>query len=153
MPSIDTDNLTRCVQTLETALGGLERETPGSPMHNVFRGACQYEFQAILEITASLLRRRIRRYFATVNQVNELTFAGALREAQMAGLLSMDESGRWLDYRERHYAMAHRHGTDFAEQALEVLPSLVRDARNIAEVIGAETDTERRNLTSPVPCE
>ena len=118
-------------------------------MHNVFRDACLYQLQTILEQTAKLLRRRIRRYFATVNQVNELTFGRVFREAQKAGLLSLDECSRWLDYRERHYVMVHRHGSEFAEQALEVLPSLVRDARSIAEVIGAETDTERGNLTSP----
>ena len=33
-----------------------------------------------------------------------------------------------------------RHGSEFAEQALDVLPSLVEDGRRIAEVIGAETD-------------
>ena len=134
MPRINTDNLTRCVDTLEAALGGLQREEPGSQMYNVFRGACMNEFQVILELTASLLRRRLRPYFATVSQVNELTFRRVFREVAKAGLISVDECRRWLGYRE------HRYGGEFAEQALEVLPSLVQDGRRIAEVIGAETD-------------
>ena len=91
MPTIDTSNLTRGVDTLEAAFGGLQQEEPGTPMHNVFRDACLYQFQIILEHTASLLRRRIRRYFATVNQVNELTYGEVFREAEKAGLISRDE--------------------------------------------------------------
>ena len=140
MPRINTDNLTRCVETLEAALGGLRGEEPGSQMYNVFRGACVNEFQVILELTASLLRRRLRPYFATVSQVNELTFGRLFREAAKAGLISLNECRRWLGYRERRNVMAHRYGREFAEQALEVLPSLVEDGRRIAEVIGAETD-------------
>ena len=140
MPRINTDNLTRCVDTLEAALGGLRGEEPGSRMYNVFRGACMNEFQVILELTASLLRRRLRPYFATLSQVNELTFPGVFREAARTGLISTDECRRWLGYRDRRNVMAHRYGGEFAEQALEVLPSLVEDGRRIAEVIGAETD-------------
>ena len=109
-------------------------------MYNVFRGACMNEFQVILDLTASLLRRRLRPYFATASQVNGLTFPGVFREAARRGLISTDECRRWLVYRERCNVMAHRYGSEFAEQALEVLPSLVADARRIAEVIGAETD-------------
>ena len=142
MPRINTDNLTRCVETLDTALVGLRGEDPGSQMYNVFRGASMNEFQVVLDLTASLLRRRLRPYFATSRQVNELTFRRVFREAAKVGLISTEECQRWLGYRERRNVMAHRYGREFAQHALEVLPSLVEDGRRIADVIGAETDEE-----------
>ena len=74
MPRINTDNLTRSVDTLELALEGLREQVPGELMYDVFRGACMNEFQVVLELTASLLRRRLRPYFATFRQVSGLTF-------------------------------------------------------------------------------
>ena len=86
------------------------------------------EFQVVIELTASLLRRRLRPYFATVRQVSDLTFGQVFREAARLHLISLDECRRWLNYR------------DLAEEALTVLPPLIEDARRIAEVIGATTD-------------
>ena len=98
------------------------------------------EFQVVIELTASLLRRRLRPYFATVRQVNDLTFAQVFREAARLHLISLDECRKWLNYRDHRNAIGHRYGREFAEQALTVLLPLIEDARRIAEMIGAETD-------------
>ena len=140
MPIINTDNLTRSVNTLELALEGLRGQEPGELMYGVYRGACMNEFQVVIELTASLLRRRLRPYFATVRQVSDLTFGQVFREAARLHLISLDECRRWLNYRDYRNTIAHRYGREFAEQALTVLPALIEDARRIAEVIGAETD-------------
>lgn len=109
-------------------------------MYNVFRGACLNEFHVLLELTASLLRRRLRPYFATVSQVNDLTFGQVFREAGRLHLISLDECARWMDYRDHRNVIVHRYGREFAEQALTVLPPLIADARWIAVMIGTETD-------------
>ena len=140
MPSINTDNLTRCVNTLELALECLREQEPDELMYNVFRGACLTEFQIVFDLTASLLSTRLKPYFATARQVNDLTFGQAFREAARLHLISLDECRRWLDYRDHRNVIAHRYGMEFAEQALTVLPPLIEDARRIAVVIGAETD-------------
>ena len=140
MPRINTDNLTRSVDTLELALKGLREQEPGELMYDVYRGACMNEFQVVLELTASLLRRRLRPYFATVRQVGDLTFRQVFREAARLHLISLEECSGWLDYRDHRNTIAHRYGREFAEQALTVLPSLIEDSRRIAEMIGAETD-------------
>ena len=140
MPRINTDNLIQTVTTLELALEGLRGQEPGEPMYNVYRGACMNEFQVVLDLTASLLRRRLRPYFATIRQVNDLTFRQVFREAARLHLISLDECRRWLDYRDHRNRIAHRYGREFAEQALTALPPMIEDARRIAEVIGAETD-------------
>lgn len=98
------------------------------------------EFQVVLDLTESLLRRRLRPYFATIRQVNDLTFRQVFREAARLHLISLDECRRWLDYRDHRNRIAHRYGREFAEQALTALPPMIEDARRIAEVIGAETD-------------
>ena len=140
MPRINTDNLIQTVTTLELAVEGLRGQESGEPMYNVYRGACMNEFQVVLDLTASLLRRRLRPYFATIRQVNDLTFRQVFREAARLHLISLDECRRWLDYRDHRNRIAHRYGREFAEQALTALPPMIEDARRIAEVIGAETD-------------
>ena len=140
MPRINTINLLQTIDTLEAALEGLREQEPGSVMHNVFRGACINEFQVMLELTGSLLRRRLRPYFATARQVSDMTFGQVFREAARLNLISLDECRRWLGYRDHRNTIAHRYGREFAEQALTVLPTLIEDARRIAEVIGEETD-------------
>ena len=140
MPRINTDNLTLTIETLEAALEGLREQEPGTPMYNVFRGACMNEFQVLLELTASLLRRRLSPYFATARQVNDLTFGQVFRAAARLHIISLGECARWLGYRDHRNVIAHRYGREFAEQALTVLPPLIEDARRIAVAIGAETD-------------
>ena len=140
MPRINTDSLTRSIDTLELALECLREQEPDEIMFNVYRGACRYEFQVVLGITSSLLRRRLRPYFVTVSQVDGMTFGRLFREAARLHLISLDECRRWLSYRDHHNTAAHRYGREFAEQALTALPPVVDDARRIAEVIGAGTD-------------
>ena len=138
MPRISTDNLTGCVNTLELALEGLREQEPSELLYDVYSGACLNEFRVVIELTATLLRRRIRPYFATVRQVNDLTFGQVFLEATRLHLISLDECHRWLNYRDHHDTIAHRYGREFAEEALTVLPPLIEDARRIAVVIGVQ---------------
>ena len=140
MPRISTDNLTGCVNTLELALEGLREQEPGELLYDVYSCTCLNEFRVVIEPTATLLRRWIRPYFATVRQVNDLTFGQVFREATRLHLISHDECHRWLNYRDHHDTIAHRYGREFAEEALTVLPHLIEDARRIAVVIGVEID-------------
>ena len=140
MPRINTDSLTRSIGTLELALECLREQKPDEIMLNVYRGACRYESQVVLGLTSSLLRRRLRPYFAAVSQVDEMIPGRVFREAARLHLISVDECSRWLNYGDHQNRIAHRYGREFAEQAITVLSPLIKDARRIAEVIGAETD-------------
>ena len=80
------------------------------------------EFQVAPELTASLLRRRLRPYFATIMQVNDFTFGQVFREAARLRLISLDERHRWLSYRDHRSRIAHRYGREFEEQSLTALP-------------------------------
>ncbi len=140
MPRIDTDSLTRSIDTLELALECLREQKPDEIMFNVYRGACRYEFQVMLGLISSLLRRRLRPYFAAASRVDGMTFGRIFREAARLHLISLDECRRWLNYRDHQNRIAQRYGREFAEQTLTALSPIVEDARRIAEVIGAETD-------------
>ena len=140
MPRINTDSITRSVNTLELALECLHEQEPGEVMYSVYRSACINEFQVIMKLTDSLLRRRLRPYFVMVSHVNELTLGRVFRESARRNLISVEECQRWLGYRDHRDAIVHRCGGESAECALAVLPSLVKDGRRIASVIGAETD-------------
>ena len=140
MPRINTDSITRSVSTLELALECLREQEPGEVMYDVYRSACINEFQVIMELTNSLLRSRLKPYFATVSQVNELTLGRVFRESARRSLISVEECQRWLGYRDHRDEIAHRYGKELDERALTALASLVEDGRRIASVIGAETD-------------
>ena len=133
------DSITRSVNTLELALECLRERESGEVMYAVYRSVCMNEFQVIMELTDSLLRRRLMPYFATVSQVNELTLGRVFRESARRSLISVEECQRWLGYRNHRDAIAHRYGGELAECVLAVLPLLVEDGRRIAAVIGAET--------------
>lgn len=140
MPRINTDSLARSIDTLELALECLREHKPDEIMFKVYRGACRYEFQVVLGLTSSLLRRRLRPYFAAVSQVDGMTLGRVFREAARLHLISLDECSRWLNYRDHQNRITHCYSREFAKQALTVLPFIVEDARRIAAVIGAETD-------------
>ena len=107
MPRINTDSITRSVSTLELALECLREQEPGEVMYDVYRSACINEFQVIMELTDSLLRRRLRPYFASVSQVNELTLGRVFRESARRSLISVEECQRWLGYRDHRDEIAH----------------------------------------------
>ena len=140
MARIYTDNLTRSIGTLELALDELGKHEPGEFIYDVFRSACIKEFEVIIELSASLLRRRLRPYFGTVRQVRDMTFARVFKEAARLHLISLDEVERWHDYREYRNDTAHQYGSQFAEAAIRILRPFIDDARRLAEMIGEETD-------------
>ena len=133
--TINTDFLTRCIGTLELALEQLQRHEPGEFIYEVFRSACVKEFEIILEQSGSLLRRRLRPYFASNRQADRLAFRDIFRYAAKHGLISLQECERWFEYRDNRNDTAHLYGEDFAETTLTLLPDFISDAKKLARVI------------------
>ena len=135
---IDTSGLRRCIGTLEAAFAHLQRENPDEAMRDIFRAACDKQFELVLEIGGSLLRKRIREFFASNREADRLTFRDAFRHAAKRGLVSAEACERWLQYRDIRNASAHDYGAHLAETALELLPAFIVDAQALAEAV-AET--------------
>lgn len=140
MATINTDFLSRCIGTLDLAIEQLKQHEPGEFIYEVFRSACVKEFEIILEQSGSLLRKRLRSYFASNRQADTLVFKDVFRYAARHGLISMDACERWLEYRDHRNETAHLYGEEFAETTLVLLPRFISDAEELARVISEATD-------------
>ena len=132
---IDTSGLRRCIGTLETAFAHLRQESPDGPMRDIFRAACDRQFELVLEVGGALLRRRLRDFFASGREADRLTFRDSFRHAAKHALVTAEACERWLQYRDVRNASAHDYGERFAETALELIPAFAADARALADAI------------------
>jgi nucleotidyltransferase substrate binding protein (TIGR01987 family) len=138
--TVDTDFLDRCIETLDTAFARLDEAQAGGLAREIVRAACVKEFELVLEQSGSLLRKRLRPYFASNQQVDRLTFKDRFRHAAKHGLISVEGCERWLTYRDHRNDTAHQYGENFAEATLALLPAFIADARALAAAIAEEPD-------------
>lgn len=132
---INTDFLTRCIRVLETALEQLQQYDEDTVWYDIFRTACVKEFELILEQSGSLLKKRLRPYFASNRQADQLTFKNLFRHAAKHGLISVESCERWLEYRDHRNDTAHQYGEGFAEATLALVPQFIADAKELVQVI------------------
>lgn len=137
---INTDFLVRCVNTLEAAFDHLRTMEPSDSVYEIYRAASVKEFELVLEQSGSLLKKRLRPYFASNRQVDRLTFRNTFRHAARHGLISAAACERWLEYRDARNDTAHQYGEGFAEITLKLLPQFVIDARELVSVIREQMD-------------
>ena len=138
MSTLNTDYFSRCIQTLEQAHVHLVTLSKEDLIYDIYRAACVKEFEIILEQAGKLLKKCLREYFATPKQADQLNFKDIFRFAAKHSLLELEESERWLRYRDNRNATAHDYGVDFAEQTLVLLPQFITDAKHLHQVIQAK---------------
>ena len=138
--AINTDFLTRCINTLESAFEQLQQREPSDELYDIFRAASVKEFELVLEQSGKLLTKRLRPYFASNRQADKLTFKNAFRHAAKHDLISVAACERWLVYRDNRNNTAHDYGEQFAETTLKLLPSFIQDARDLARIIAQDAD-------------
>ena len=136
MSEINTDYFSRCIATLERAFNGLQGLLVDDDFYDIYRAACVKEFELVLEQAGKLLKKRLKPYFASSKQVDQLTFKDIFRHAARHGLLELEESERWLIYRDNRNDTAHDYGEAFAEETLRLLPQFIVDAKRIQIVLG-----------------
>ena len=108
--------------------------------YDIFRACCVKEFELVLEQSGSLLKRRLRPYFASNRQADRLTFKNLFRHAAKHGLISVASCECWLEYRDNRNDTAHQYGEGFAETTLKLLPQFIADAKELAGVITEAED-------------
>ncbi len=138
--TISTDHIRRCIQTLRTACDGLERHEAGDVMYEIYRAACVKEFELVLEQSGRLLKKKLRPYFASNRQADQLTFNDIFRHAAKHCLISGDSCERWLEYRAVRNVTAHECREQFTARTLEILPQFVADAEELVYTIEAGRD-------------
>ena len=89
-------------------------------------------------MSGSLLKKRLRGYFASNREADSLYFRDIFRHAARHGLITGDECERWLQYRDHRNNAAHRYGEEYADEVLAALPAFIEDARALSRVITQE---------------
>ncbi len=135
---INTDYLDRSIETLE-GFGLLRQHEPDEIAYRISRSACVEEFEIIEELSGSLLKKRIRVYFASNREADRLYFRDIFHHAARHGLIAGDECERWLQHRDYCNNAAHRYGEEYADEVLATLPRFIEDARSLPRVMAQET--------------
>ena len=139
--TISTEYINRCIHTLRSAWEGLQRYEPGDVLYEIYRAACVKEFELVLEQSGRLLKRRLRPYFPSNRQADQLYFNDIFRYAAKHCLIGEDACERWLEYSANRNEMAHEYGENFAERTLEFLPQFIADADElVGEIEGGRDD-------------
>ncbi len=137
---LNTDFLERCLRSLTASMEQLSTKEPDDVFYDIFRAACVKEFELILEQGNTLLRKRLRPYFASNREADELNFKDVYRHSAKRGLMSVEECERWIRYRDIRNRTAHEYGEKYAEMAVQALPDFVADARRLVEVVAEPFD-------------
>ena len=135
MSKLNTDYYLRCVTTLEQAFTALNSEPEDSIRYDIYRAACVKEFEIILEQTGKLLKKCLKTYFPSPKQVDQLTFKDIFRHASKVNLISLEETERWLLYRDNRNDTAHDYGAGFANETVALLPQFIKDSYAINTLI------------------
>lgn len=135
MDKINTDYLSRCIETLEKSYKFLLSSEEGSIDYEIFRNSTVKGFEMTLEQSGKLLRKKLTPYFATKKAVDQLVYKDLFRYALKHSLLTEDEVQRWFKYRDNRNNTAHDYGQRFAEETLVLLDEFIKDAHRIKEVI------------------
>ena len=130
--TLNVEHLQRTADTLEQALLQLQRTEKNTVMYDLFRNAAIKSFELSLETAGKLLRKAIKAFGASPRSVDALVFNDVFRHAAKHGLLSLDETERWLLYRANRNNTAHDYGEGFANETLKLLPAYLIDVRQLA---------------------
>ncbi len=128
---LNTDSLSRCIQTLEASLVRLRGTETGSVDYEIFRNAVVQGFELTLETAGKLLRKALKPYAASPRFADELTYKDVFRHAARHGLVDTSAVERWFEYRDNRNSTAHDYGAGFAEETLVLLPRFLADARSL----------------------
>ena len=133
--TIDTSFFNRCIQTLEEAHTRLLASETDSIEYDMYRSACVKEFEIILEQAGKLLRKCLRDFVHSPKAVDRLVFKDVFRQAAQHDLLNLEQTERWLIYRDNRNNTAHDYGKKFAEETLTLIPDFITDASGLEQSV------------------
>lgn len=138
--SLSTTHYARCIQTLESSLGFLQKAEVDSIDFEIFRNAVVKSFELTLETAGKLLRKALKTYIGNPRAIDQLNYKDVLRHAAKYGLLSTGEVTRWFAYRDNRNNTAHDYGKGFAEETLTLIPAFLTDARALETTLREKLD-------------
>ena len=90
---INTDYLSKCIDTLESALVKLHQQTD-EEYRDVYRAVCIKEFEIILEQSGKLLKKILAEYYASKKTIDKLMYKDIFRYANKHSLVDTETCER-----------------------------------------------------------
>ena len=132
---LNTEYLTRCIETLEKAYTLIKKTNEGTVDYEMYRNSLVKGFEMTLEQSGKLLRKKLVPYLSSKKAVDTLTFKDLFRHAYKYSLITNEEAERWMKYRDNRNNTAHDYGRAFAEETLLLIDDFLRDVKNLKAVI------------------
>ncbi len=133
--SFNTIFIKKCVLALEKSFSLLEQKKQNSVDYDIYRLSTIKEFEIIIEQSHKLLKKVLTPYFSSKKAIDKLTFKDIFRSASKHSLLTIDEVGRWCEYRDNRNLLAHDYGLYLAEKTLVLLPQFIIDSKQLISII------------------
>ena len=135
---LSTENLQKCIETLEKSYELINKSKTGSIDYEMYRNSLVKSFEITLEQSGKLLKKKLTPFFSTNKEVDRLNFKDVFRYSAKFSILSEDEVNRWFKYRDNRNNTAHDYGVAFAEETLVLIDSFLNDVKNLKKVIENE---------------
>ena len=130
-----TQNLEGCVAQLEFIRDHLTQQELEEFTYRMFSAACVKEFEVIVGLSTTLLRRRLVPLLTPDDLVDGLSHRDVFRHAARHRLISTQQCERWTNYWDLRHDRAHRWVEDFAKNTPPWLPQFIDDVRDMVEVL------------------
>ena len=138
MTSINTEYLSRCLETLEKSYELIKAAQPDSIEYEVYRNSLVKGLEMTLEQSGKLLRKKLVPYFASKKIVDTLSFKDLFRNALKYSLIDEQTVERWFSYGDNRNSTAHDYGRAFAEETLMLIDDFVKDVKSLKKIIENE---------------
>jgi len=135
MNELNLDYFRRCIHTLDRSYNELKNLNDDAGLYDIYRAACVKEFEIILEQAGKLLKKHLRPFFSSNRDADRLHFKEIFRQAAKYDVISIEESERWLTYRDCRNDTAHLYGEDFADVVIHIVPQFHKDALQLSKAI------------------
>jgi len=139
----NTDQLDRCVRTLESALAFYGQAESSSVNQEVFRNAIIKGYELTQETAFKLLRKSLKAFGHGAKKLDATPIKEILRMSATHGLMTLTEVERWFACRDNRNSTADDYGEGFAKETLRLLPGFIADVKKLESVLRTHTESER----------
>ena len=144
---LNTNQLRRCMKTLDSSLVFYQKAENDSIEQEVFRNAIIKGYELTQETAFKLLKKALKAYGHGGKKLESTPVKDILRLAAVHDLLTLPEVERWFSYRENRNNTAHDYGEQFANETLTLIPAFLEDIATLADVLERKLGKEAENAS------